>query len=447
MGTIDLERETMTDESKLEETLETKLDKIAKRSRQDPKMEFSYLMMLFNKRNLMSCFHELDGKKAVGIDRRTKEDYGRDLESNVEGLIARMKTMSYRAQPVREVLIPKASGGSRPLGISCIEDKIIQMMFAKILGAIYEPLFRETSFGFRPGRNCHQALKAVGQYTYENHCKVVIDLDLENYFGSIEHTKLVALIRIKIKDERFVRYLVRMLKSGILSEGELLRTAEGTPQGSIVSPILANIFGHYAMDKWFEDSVRKHIRGNAGMFRYCDDCVICVNDREDANNILIAMEGRLKRFGLRMNAKKTRVVPFDKWKARKGMKQGVFTFLGFELYIGRSRKGGVLTKYKTEGKRFRRKLKEVNAWCRRSRSFSKLQNFWKVFCKKLQGHINYYAISHNGRVVERFVDRAVKIFFKWINRRSQRRCMSWEQFQKFLRVFPPPKVTIKFRMF
>jgi group II intron reverse transcriptase/maturase len=234
---------------------DTKLKRIAELSGKDPKMKFNWLMPHFNKENLIGCFRELDGRKAVGIDKQTKEDYATNLESNIEDLINRMKSMSYRPQPVKEVLIPKMNGKFRSLGIACIEDKIVQSMMAKVLGAIYEPLFRNSSYGFRPNRNCHQAVKVVLNQIYGNWCNMILDIDLENYFGSIDQKKLVALLRLKIKDETFIRYVVRTLKSGILTQEGFKRSDEGMAQGSICSPILANIFAHYALDIWFEDVV------------------------------------------------------------------------------------------------------------------------------------------------------------------------------------------------
>ena len=249
-----LRRETLTGETKPVKSTETKLLRISNLSREDHKVEFKWLMPHFNKKSLMCCFNELSGKKAVGIDKKTKEEYGAKVEENIEDLISRMKAMAYRPAPVREVLIPKdgQKGKYRPLGISNFEDKIVQMMAAKVLEAIYEPLFLDCSYGFRVGRSCHTAIKALNTHLYRNQCEVVIDVDLSNFFGTINHEKLVKLLRMKIKDERFIRYIVRMLKAGVLSDGELRKTDEGSSQGSIASPVLANIFAHYAIDVWFE---------------------------------------------------------------------------------------------------------------------------------------------------------------------------------------------------
>ena len=200
-------------------------------------MEYNCLMPHFNEESLTRCFYELDGKKAVGIDQQTKEEYGKNLPANIKKLVSRMKSMAYIPSPVREVLIPKGNRGLRPLGISNFEDKIVQLMMSKVLEAIYEPIFHDFSFGFRRGRSCHQAVKSCLNHLFAHRAEVVIDVDLENFFGSIDHKKLVAILRMKIKDERFIKYIVRMLKAGVLSDGDLKRSDEGTPQGSVASPV------------------------------------------------------------------------------------------------------------------------------------------------------------------------------------------------------------------
>jgi len=220
-------------------------------------------------------------------------------------------------------------GEVRPLGISNFEDKVVQMMTAKILGAIYEPTFRECSYGFRPGRGCHTAIKALGAFLHRHDCEVVIDIDLRNYFGTIDHEILVEMLRQRIRDETFIRYIVRMLKAGILSDGELQMTEEGSPQGNVASPILSNIYGHFVIDSWFEDVVKSHCIGRVELFRYCDDMVICCQLRTDADRIFKALEGRLAKAALSLNLDKTRLVSFDRKAFCRGEQQDSFDFLGF----------------------------------------------------------------------------------------------------------------------
>ena len=256
---------------------ETKLRRIAKLSREDSCAKFSWLMPHFNKESLLACFHQLNGSKAVGIDGVTKENYGKNLENNIDDLLSKMKSMSYRPGAVRRVMIPKddGKGGPRPLGISNFEDKIIQLMASKILESIYEPIFNDKSYGFRPKRSCHTAIKALSDHLHNDWVESVLDVDLKNFFGTINHDKLLKILSLKIKDKTFLRYIMRMLKSGILTEEGLIKTEEGSPQGSIVSPILANIFAHYGIDEWVDKIVRKHCKRRIEIFRYCDDFVIC----------------------------------------------------------------------------------------------------------------------------------------------------------------------------
>ena len=313
-GEISLKGETSMGFTKPSVTTATKLMRIAQMSRENSNAEFKWLMPHYNLESLMGCFNELDGKKAIGVDGIRKVIYGAGVAANIDALIEKMKTMSYRPGPVREVLIPKEgkSGATRPLGISNFEDKLVQLMTSKILGAIYEPIFRECSYGFRPGRSCHTAVKALSTYLFKHQCKVVIDVDLKNYFGTICHDKLIELLRLRIKDEVFLRYIVRMLKAGILSNGEFKMTDEGSPQGNVASPILTNIFAHYVIDCWFEDIVKKHVTKPVELFRYCDDMVICCDDPNDANRIMRALNERLRKFGLEMNQDKTKLVSFSK---------------------------------------------------------------------------------------------------------------------------------------
>ena len=272
-----------------------------------------------------------EATRATGTDRQTKEEYGQNLDEKLKGLVFRMKMMTYKPGPVREVRIPKDNGGQRRLGISNFEDKLIQMAFSMILEAIYEPVFYQHSYGFRRGRNCHQAIRACYQHLYRGKTKVVLDVDLENFFGTINHKKLILLLRMKIKDERFIRYIVRMLRAGVLSNGELNTTEEGTPQGSVVSPILANIFAHYAIDQWIRHEVKPRYNGRVEIYRYCDDMVIACDTEKEAQEIKQAMEGRLERFSLRMNEEKTKVIYFSNRWGERNRKRETFDFLGFTV--------------------------------------------------------------------------------------------------------------------
>lgn len=427
---------------------ETKLKRIAWLSSRDAGKEFRCLMHLFNETSLDICFKELEGNKAVGMDGVNKTEYGKNLEPNLKELIIQMKKKAYKPQPVRQVMIPKEGNKKvmRPLGISNFEDKLVQKMMQKILESIYDPIFHKCAYGFRPGRGCHDAIRDLLNYLYGNHVRIIIDVDLENFFGNIDHKLLEEVLRKKIKDEKFMRYIKRMFRAGMLTKEELIISDEGVPQGSCCSPVLANIFAHYVIDEWFENTVKLRCRDNVELFRYADDAVICCQTEKDAQRIKLALSKRLAKFKLKLNEKKTKFVSFSKWAYKRGEKQGAFEFLGFNFYWGKSRSGAMVPKVKTSGKRMRSKLKKVKAWVRENKDKYKLPLIWKKFCIKLQGHIRYYGVSYNHRV-KIFVYRALAILYKWLNRRSQRKSFTWEKFWKFVESNPLPQIKVYHNLF
>jgi RNA-directed DNA polymerase len=423
---------------------ETKLKRIAWLSERDHNKRFECLMHHIDYDRLKDNFNQLDPKKAVGIDGVTKQEYESNLESNLRDLLDRMKRMAYIPQPVKEVLIPKDGqpGKFRPLGISVLEDKIVQGAFRQILEAIYEPLFMDCSHGFRPRRGCHTAIKDLRAYLQENPVEIVIDIDLKNFFGTIDHKTLEEILREKIKDEKFIRYIIRMFKAGVLTEGELKIGDEGVPQGSICSPILANIHAHKAIDEWVEKIIQPYCKGKVKLFRYADDAVICCEKTEDATRIRKTLPKRLEKYKLTLNEEKTKMVEFSREKVIQGIPQGSFDFLGFTFYWGKARSGRIIAKLKTSGKTLRKKLVKVGEWCKENRNKYTLKELWKTFCAKLRGHTQYYGVSFNSSKIQKFYYESTRIFFKWINRRSQKKSFTWEKFGNFLKKFPPPKAKI-----
>jgi len=403
----------------------------------------------FNVEALHRCFDKLDGKKAVGVDQIDKAIYGENILTNLEELIQRMKRMTYRPGPVREVLIPKEGkqGATRPLGISNFEDKLVQKRMQEILESIYEPLFMDWSYGFRPGRSCHDAVKDLMRHLFKEEVEVVIDVDLANFFNKIDHQMVKDILSSKVKDTKFIRYISRMFKAGVLSEGELKVNDEGVVQGSCCSPVIANIVAHYVIDQWMEEIVIPLMRGDVKMFRYADDIVVCCRYEEDANRIRKVLGKRLNKYHLELNEGKTKMVHFSKNKQRKGIKQGSFEFLGFCFYLGRSRKGTIIPKLKTSGKRFRGKLKRVKEWARDIKDKKPLGEIWKTFCSKLRGHVQYYGVSFNLKMVEQFIHEAKGIIFKWLNRRSQRKSFDWEKFNLFIEKHPLPVAKVVHKLF
>ena len=427
----------------------TKLDRIAWLSKQDSTKEFQCLMHLFCSDSLTERFHRLNREKAMGIDGVDKTSYERNLEENIQGLLKRMKDMAYRPGPVREVRIPKEGkqGATRSLGISNLEDKIVQGVMKDVLESIYEPLFLDCSYGCRPGRGCHDAIRALQHHLYQSEIQTVIDIDLKDFFGSIDHNVLEEILRQKVKDERFMRYIIRMFKAGVLAKGELRVSEEGVPQGSICSPILANIFAHYAIDVWIQQDVQPRCRGTVRLFRYVDDAVICCQYAEDAQRIRAALPKRLARFKLQLNEEKTSLVPFDKRLAASGVEQGTFDFLGFTFYLGKSKGGRIIPKLRTRAKTMRAKLRSVRAWIKEIRSGRSMKEIWKIFKAKLRGHIQYFGVSHNQKWVEKFLFHARTIVFQWLNRRSQRKSFSWEKYNGWLLINPLPRAIVVHPLF
>lgn len=330
----------------------------------------------------------------------------------------------------------------RRLGISNLEDKLVQKMIHQVLESVYEPLFLDCSFGFRPKRSAHDAINALSNHLYRQPVSLVIDVDLATYFDRIDHNILESMLRKKIKDPRFMRYIKRLLKAGVLAEGELRVSDQGVVQGSSCSPILANIYAHYVIDQWFEQVVKPHCHGQVALFRYADDLVICCEHDRDGERIEKALRGRLAKFGLALNEDKTQRVKFSKRAMAAGHRQGTFDFLSFSVYWGRSRRGYVVPKVKTSGKRLRRKLKRVSDWVRTHRNRFPQRELWRQFCIKLQGHVQYFGVSDNVPWVGHFIHAAVRILFKWLNRRSQRKSYTWAQFSSFLQAFPPPRARV-----
>ncbi|MBA3723203.1 MAG: group II intron reverse transcriptase/maturase [Parachlamydiaceae bacterium] len=434
----------------LRSTTETRLERIAWLSSRDSEKVFGQLMHHFNEGSLEVCFHELDGKKAVGIDGIKRSQYAENLTENLKELVQRMKRMAYRPEPIREVLIPKEGGKAgavRPLGISNFEDKLVQKMMHKVLESIYEPLFLNCSYGFRPGRGCHGAIRALHQYLYANEVETVIDVDLSNFFGTANHKIMEEILREKIKDQKFMRYVIRMFKAGVLAADELTISDEGVAQGSACSPIISNILAHEVIDKWFQETVKKHCAGKVELFRYADDMVVCCQYAKDAERIQRALAQRLNKYKLRLNEDKTQCVSFSKKQHSQNKKQGKFSFLGFTFYLGRSKGGIIIPKLRTDGKRLRSKLVKVTDWIKGVRNKAPLKEIWEIFCAKLRGHIKYYGVSFNGKSIRLFLNQAKRIIFKWLNRRSQKKSFNWDKYRLFVGKHPLPQVKIYVKLF
>jgi RNA-directed DNA polymerase len=430
----------------METLLETKLDLLAKRARQEPKLRFTTLAHLLEEGFLAESYGMLKKRKAPGVDGISVEEYGKGLEEKLTGLVARMKAKRYRPQPVRRAYIPKEGGQRRPLGIPAAEDKVVQMGLARILEAIYEGDFLKVSYGFRPGRGCHEALRAFDRMVMTKPVSHVIEVDVEGYYNAIDHEWLMRCLEQRIADPSFLRLIRRTLKAGVLEEGRWRQTEEGAPQGGIVSPILSNIYLHYVLDLWFEKVLKKELKGYAELLRYCDDFVIGCQDGGEAERILAELKERLKKFGLEVSEAKTRIVEFGRFTLeraqKRGEKAGTVEFLGFTHYCTQSRKGRFIVGRRTSGKKFRAKLAAMSRWLQNDRNLIPLADWWQVLKWKLNGHYQYYGITGNRRSVDRFYQQVLKLTYKWWNRRSQKRSGNWEDFQRRLHWNPLPKPRI-----
>jgi group II intron reverse transcriptase/maturase len=397
----------------------------------------------FTVENLRACFVALDGTKAPGVDGVTKAMYGQHLEENLQALHQKLHRMAYRPQPVRRVDIPKEDGTLRPLGISCTADKIVQEMMRRILEAIYEPVFLDTSYGYRPGRNCHDALRRLNHEAMSQPVHWIADLDLAQFFDTMPHTEMLAVLAERIKDKRCLRLIARMLKAGVQTPGGVVHDELGSPQGSIVSPVMANVFLDHVLDQWFARTVTQHCRGSCALLRYADDTLAVFEREDDAHRFLRVLPLRLGKFGLRLNLQKTRLLAFSKRAAgqalRTGQRPATLDFLGFTHYWGRSRTGKVRGKRKTSKKRLRRALAAIGQWLRQERNARKLPDLWQAVAHKMRGHFNYFGVTDNSRALAQFQEGVRKLLFKWLNRRSQRNSFTWESFRRYTARHPLPR--------
>lgn len=426
--------------------METQLTLISERAAKERRCLFNNLAHLLNEQNLKECFYMLKRDKASGIDGMSCAEYEKDLRRNLAGLVGRMKRQAYKPQPVRRVYIEKANGKLRPLGIPAVEDKIVQMGMKRILEAIYEQDFLDCSWGFRPGRSCHQALNRLDKVIMSKPVNYVIDADIQGFYDNLDHEWMIRCLGQRISDRNFLRLIKRFLKAGVMEEGEWQESDKGTPQGGVLSPVLANVYLHYALDLWLEKRIKRRYEGLVEIVRYCDDFIICVQHKHEAEQLMRELCERLRQFGLEVSAEKTRLIEFGRYAEqnarRRGGKPGGFSFLGFTHYCDRTRKGAFKVGRKTDGKKLRAKIKEMNVWLKAIRNRYQVREWWQVLRAKLNGHYRYYGVSGNYRSIRSYYWETTDLVFKWLNRRSQRKSMNWASFGKYLARFPLPRPRI-----
>ncbi len=431
--------------------MNSKLALIAERAR-DKKLKFTSLVHHINYETLEQCYREIGKNKACGIDNVTWEDYGKELQANIENLVTKMRSKTYRPQPVKRVYIPKAGkGGKRGLRLPCIEDKMVQIMIKKILENIYEANFLECSYGFRPGKSCHGALQELHQVVRKQPVEYVVEVDIRKFFDNVRHYWLLRCLEERIKDRSMIRLIHRFLKAGMIEANQYHATEKGTPQGGNLSPVLANIYLHYVIDLWFEKVFKPQRYGYMKLTRYADDFVVCFQKKKDAENFLEELRLRLCKFGLEIAEEKTKIIQFGRqawweWKCTR-KKAKTFNFLGFTHYCGTSRQGNFVMKCKTSKENFCCKLMEVKDWIKRERSQRPLKELWDILKLKILGHYRYFGISGNYKSLDKYYFKVKTIVFKWINRRSQKKSMNWKEFDSYLLRHPLPKPKIYFSVY
>ena len=370
----------------------TKLALISRRACEDSTFQFTSLAHLLNAEFLRGCYRSLGKEKASGIDGRSWHDYGEDLDENLADLVERLKAKKYKPLPAKRVYIPKNDKETRPLGLPSIEDKIVQKGIARILEAIYEADFMDCSYGFRPKRSCHQALKVVNDTIMFKPVSYIIEADIKGFFDHVSHDWMMKFLQVRIRDSSLLLLIRRFLKAGYMDSGMLVRTDEGTPQGGNLSPMLANIFLHYVLDLWFVKRVQSRVCGKCYLVRYADDFICMVQNQQSASQIERMLRERFAKFGLSLHPEKTRTISFGRYERqnarRDSRKANTFDFLGFTHFCGLSRKGTFLLWRKTSGKKFRKACTQINNWLRKIRSVMRIKDLWSLLAAKLRGHYN-----------------------------------------------------------
>lgn len=422
----------------------TKLALISERAQKEPRYRFTCLAHLLNEGFLRECYYSLGRNRASGIDGVSWKEYGECLPENIKGLVARLKTKRYKPQPVKRVYIPKDKNEKRPLGLPALEDKIVQKGITRILESIYEADFLDSSYGFRLGRGCHDALKAVDKAVMSKPINHVIEADIKGYFDNISHEWMMKSLGVRVNDPSFLLLIRRFLKAGYIEDKRVVVSEKGTPQGGNLSPMLSNIFLHYVLDLWFEKRVRPQVKGACYLVRYADDFICMTRYVDDARSIEQALRERFSKFNLELHPKKTRTIGFGRYEKenakRQGRKPNTFDFLGFTHYCGEGRNSGRFTVgRKTSRKKFRMKCREMNLWLRGTRNSGKIKKWWPILQAKLRGHYQYYGISGNTREMYKYYLLTVKMTLKWLNKRSQRKSFDWKQFNEYLKRYPLPK--------
>lgn len=423
--------------------METKLVRIAEISATSKHPIFTSVYHLINEDMLKQCHKELDGNKAVGIDKVTKDEYGKNLDRNIKELVQRLKNKSFKPLPSLRVYIPKGNGKKRPLGIASYEDKIVQMAVKKILGAIYEPRFLNCMYGFRPNRGCHEAIKEVYQRISYGKISYIVDADIKGFFDHIDHDWMMKFLEWNIQDRNLLWLIRKYLKAGIMEQGKFEPTEEGSAQGSVMSPMLANIYMHHVLTLWFKLVVQRKMQGECFLVNFADDFVAGFQYKSEAEIYYKELKERMEKFGLELESSKSRLIEFGRFaeqnrRARGECKPETFDFLGFTFYCSKTRKGGFVPKVQTSRKKFEQKVRAYKNWIYDNRN-RPMREIIKELNVKLIGHYRYYGVTWNFRKITTFLHRVQQFLFKAMNRRGCRRAYTWNGFVEMLKYYPLAK--------
>lgn len=422
------------------------LRRVAERARIDPGRPLKSLAHHITVEELAKAFERIRSGAAAGLDEVTKEEYGINLGARLEDLHSRLKSMQYRHQPIRRAHIPKEDGRTRPIGISCVEDKIVQGALHAVLEAIYEQDFLACSYGFRRGRSAHQALRALDRAVMSGQ-RWVLEIDIQSFFDSVDRPMLKELLQQRIDDRSLMRLIGKCLHVGILDGEEFSEPDVGTVQGSVLSPILGNVYLHHALDLWFERDVRPRLRGRATLIRYADDAVFCFERQDDAERVERVLGRRLDRFGLKIQPAKTRLIDFRPPGRRDG-KPGreTFDFLGFTVYWRRNWTGsGWHMACRTRTARLSRAARRIHEWCRHNRHMP-VDGQHDALTRRIRGHFNYFGVNDNCQSLKALLNRVKRSWYKWLNRRSQRSRLNWATFNALLAALPLPAPKVYVQM-
>lgn len=429
----------------------TKIVRINQIAKERPKEVFTSIYHLINKELLKECFIELDGNKAVGLDEITKEEYMNNLDENLNNLVERLKTKSYRPSPAIRVNIPKPNGKVRGLAISNFEDKIVQLAVKKIVEAIFEPKFTNNMFGFRPNKSCHDCLKYLNYCIERKYTSYILDADIKGYFDNINHEIIMKCVKMHIKDTNLLRLIKRFLKAGIMENNEYVTSEYGTPQGSILSPVLANIVMYYGIVLYVEILKRK-LNGYMEIINYADDMIFCFQYENEAKYVYNELKKRLNKMGLEFAEDKTKLIEFGRFAIRNSKRNGkkrpdTFDFLGFTHYCSTNRNGKFRVKRKTSRKKFKQKVLEFKIWIKENRKLP-LSDIMDTVKRNLIGHYNYYGITDNSHSIRKYYYSVIHLLLKWLNRRSQRRSYQRkEDFTNMIKTFDLPTPRIKVNIY